>query len=448
MNSEFIKKRRFRVIISILIASAAIFILTGQKRRINFSGEKVLTVGVFSDSYWGVQSGYANKIIDDAILKFEKEHPDVKVRYESGIMKEDYSEWLSEQMMNDSAPDVFFIPGGDFSTFAQIDALKNLGELISKDPSFDEGAFYKSAYEYGQYGGRQLTLPFECAPNMMFVNKTILDRENIELPDRDWTWDDFYEICRKVTKDKDGTGTINQFGAVNYTWIDAFDANGVVLFDEKGSGCDFTVPEVGDAIAFLEKLETLGSGYALSEKDFAKGNVAFQPMLFSEYRAYKSQELSIKKYSGFEWDCVTMPAGPSGDNYSRLDTLSIAMSENTAQEDMAWEFMKLLTMDPGIQSEIFEYSAGISVLPQVTQSEDTLSRITRNTGEAFNLDILESAMEKAVIRPRFRGYENVKEEVGLAVRSILDSRSNIRMEQIIWNRTINNYFKSLQLNEY
>ena len=251
MNSEFIKKRRFRVIISILIASAAIFILTGQKRRINFSGEKVLTVGVFSDSYWGVQSGYANKIIDDAILKFEKEHPDVKVRYESGIMKEDYSEWLSEQMMNDSAPDVFFIPGGDFSTFAQIDALKNLGELISKDPSFDAGAFYKSAYEYGQYGGRQLALPFECAPNMMFVNKTILDRENIELPARDWTWDDFYEICRKVTKDKDGTGIINQFGAVNYTWTDAFDANGVALFDEKGSGCDFTVPEVGDAIAFL-----------------------------------------------------------------------------------------------------------------------------------------------------------------------------------------------------
>jgi multiple sugar transport system substrate-binding protein len=57
-------------------------------------------------------------------------------------------------------------------------------------------------------------------------------------------------------------------------------------------------------------------------------------------------------------------------------------------------------------------------------------------------------MEKAVIRPRFRGYENVKEEIGFAVRSILDSRSNIRMEQIIWNRTINNYLKSLQLNEF
>ena len=447
MNPEFIKSRRVRVGISILIAAAALFIITGQVRRIRNSKEQVLTLGVFSDSYWGVQSGYANKIIDDAISRFEAEHPGVKVQYESGIMKTDYSEWLSEQMMKDTEPDVFFVPEGDFSTFAQINALKNLNDLVKEDDSFNPDAFYRTAYEYGKYGGRQYAIPFECAPNMMFVNKSILDREKIDLPARDWTWDDFYRICRAVTRDTDGTGIIDQFGTVNYSWIDAFDANGVELFDEKGKSCDFTVREIGDAIAFLEKLSALGSGNSLSERNFAQGNVVFQPMNFSEYRAYKSQEMSFKKYSGFEWDCVTMPAGPSGDNYSRLDTLSIAMSENTTQEEMAWEFMKLLTTDPQIQSEIFEYSAGISVLPEVTQSEETRRRITQSTGSEFNLDILESAMEKSVTRTRFRGFDNAQEEVGLAVRSILESNSNIQMEQIIWNRTINNYLKNMQQRE-
>ena len=402
MNSEFIKSRRLRVGISILIAAAALFIITGQVRRIRNSKETVLTLGVFSDSYWGVQSGYANKIIDDAISRFEAEHPDVKVQYESGIMKTDYSD------------------------------------------SFNPDTFYRTAYEYGKFGGKQYALPIECAPNMMFVNKSILDREKIDLPAEDWTWDDFYRICRIVTRDTDGTGIIDQFGTVNYSWIDAFDANGVELFDETGKSCDFTVREIGDAIAFLEKLSALGSGNSLSERNFSQGNVVFQPMLFSEYRAYKSQEMSFKKYSGFEWDCVTMPAGPSGDNYSRLDTLSIAMSENTTQKEMAWEFMKLLTTDPQIQSEIFEYSAGISVLPEVTQSEETRRRITQSTGTEFNLDILESAMEKSVTRTRFRGFDNAQEEVGLAVRSILESNSNIQMEQIIWNRTINNYLKNMQ----
>ena len=444
MNSEIIKSRKLRVVISILIAAAALFIITGQVKRIRGSKEKILTLGVFSDSYWGVQNGYANKNIDDAISRFEAEHPGVKVQFESGIMKSDYSEWLSEQMMKDTEPDVFFVQEADFSTFAQINALKNLNDLIKEDDSFDPDAFYRTAYEYGKYGGKQYALPIECAPNMMFVNKSILDREKIELPARDWTWNDFYRICRKVTKDTDGTGIIDQFGTVNYSWIDAFDANGVELFDEKGKNCDFTVKEIGDSIAFLEKLDALGSGNSLSERNFAQGNVVFQPMLFSEYRAYKSQEMSFKKYSGFEWDCVTMPAGPSGDNYSRLDTLSIAMSENTTQEELAWEFMKLLTTDPQIQSEIFEYSAGISVLPEVTQSEETRRRITQSTGAEFNLDILESAMEKSVTRTRFRGFDNAQEEVGLAVRSILESNSNIQMEQIIWNRTINNYLKDMQ----
>ena len=347
-------------------------------------------------------------------------------------------------MMKGTEPDVFFVPEADFSTFAQINALKNLNELIREDDSFNPDTFYRTAYEYGKFGGKQYALPIECAPNMMFVNKTILDREKIDLPAEDWTWEDFYRICRIVTRDTDGTGIIDQFGTVNYSWIDAFDANGVELFDETGKSCDFTVREIGDAIAFLEKLSALSSGNSLSERNFSQGNVVFQPMLFSEYRAYKSQEMSFKKYSGFEWDCVTMPAGPSGDNYSRLDTLSIAMSENTTQKEMAWEFMKLLTTDPQIQSEIFEYSAGISVLPEVTQSEETRRRITQSTGAEFNLDILESAMEKSVTRTRFRGFDNAQEEVGLAVRSILESNSNIQMEQIIWNRTINNYLKYMQ----
>lgn len=35
----------------------------------------------------------------------------------------------------------------------------------------------------------------------MFVNKTLLQKEGIEIPNNDWTLDDFYEICQKVTRD-------------------------------------------------------------------------------------------------------------------------------------------------------------------------------------------------------------------------------------------------------
>lgn len=412
--------------------------------RVFEGGEKVITVGVFSDSYWEVQNGYSYRILEDAIAIFEEEHPDVKVKYVSGILKADYSEWLSEQLLLGKAPDIFFVLSEDFNDFAEIGALKDLSALIEKDKDFHKEAFYSSAYEYGQYDGEQYSLPFECAPKLMFVNKTILDKEGIGMPDDEWTWEEFYEICRNVTKDTDGNGMIDQFGVVGYTWEEAFESNGVRLFNEQGTECYLADDDVEEALIFMEKLERLNSGYIVTGRDFDLGNVAFHPMSFSKYRAYKPYPLSVKKYSSFEWECVPMPAGTNGKNISTLDTLLLAMNENTGNAKYAWDFMKLLTYDMRIQSEIFDYSEGVSVLKSVTESDQTLQRLIESSGNtnSLNLMILSEAVENAVVAPRFRNYEQAMAEVDRAVSHILEGSSNFSMEQIIWNRSMNKYLSN------
>lgn len=410
-----------------------------------FSGkDEVITVGVFSDSYWEVQNGYSYQILEDAIALFEEEHPGVKVEYVSGILKEDYPEWLSEQLILGTAPDVFLLFGENFSDLAEIGALKNLNGLMEKDKDFPVEAFYPSAFACGRYKEKQYALPYECAPRLMFVNKTILDAEGIAIPEEDWTWDDFYEICKAVTKDLDGNGTPDQFGVVGYTWSEAFDSNGVKLFDEQGSECYLTDSKVREAILFMERLEGLHNGYQVTSRDFDQGKVAFQPMLFSEYRAYKPYPLSIKKYSGFDWECTSMPAGVSGDNRSSLDTLMLAMNENTSHTQAAWEFMKLLSADERIQEEIFDYSEGVSVLKKVTESDKTLELLIDSSGEnsRFNLETLSDAVDHAVVVPRFRDYEEAIAEVDKAVKDIMDGNANISTQQIIWNREINTFLKN------
>lgn len=413
--------------------------IPGEKSR-----DHTVTIGVFSDSYWEVQNGYSYRILDDAAAVFEEQHPGVEVEYVSGILKEDYSEWLAEQLLSGNAPDLFFVIAEDFNDFAEIGALKDLGTLIEKDEGFDSNVFYSSAYACGEYDGVQYSLPYECAPKLMFVNKSILDREGLRIPDKEWTWDDFYDICQKVTKDKDGNGIADQFGVTGYTWREAFESNGVTLFDQKGTECSFTGERVGEALSFLEKLKGLEEGNDITSKEFDLGNVVFQPMLFSEYRAYKPYPLSIKKYSGFEWECLPMPAGPEGDNISTLDTLLLAMNKNTKKVQYAWDFMKILTCDSRIQSEIFGYSEGVSVLKTVTESDRTLQKLIESSGDTggLKLSILSEAVENAVVVPRFRNYDMAAVEVEKAVNSILNGNSNISMEQIIWNRKLNKNLKN------
>ena len=406
----------------------------------------VIRIGVFSDSYWDVQNGYSYKILEDAIAQFEEQNPGVRVEYVSGIIKDDYSEWLSEQIMKGDAPDVFFVLGEYFNDFVEAGVLKELTPFIEGDQNFFPDRYYTSAYEYGNYEGIQYALPYECAPKLMFVNKSILEREGLAMPDDQWTWEDFYKICSEVTKDTDGNGTIDQFGTVGYTWEDAFDSNGVILFDERGKECYLTDKKARNTISFIGKMGELNKRYSVSSKEFAMGNVAFQPMLFSEYRAYKSYPLSIKKYSGFEWDCLTMPAGPEGRNISRLDTLTLAMSESTVHSRKAWELMKFLTGDEKIQSEIFSYSEGVPVLKEVVESGENQKVFSgdSDTGNVLSLSMLSDAVEQAVVVPRFHDYDSAIAEVDRAVRNILEGSSNVNMETIIQNRNINNYLKTKQ----
>ena len=53
-----------------------------------YQPEKItIKLGVFSGSNWDVPSGESNQIVDNAIKIFEEIHSNVKVKYESGILR-------------------------------------------------------------------------------------------------------------------------------------------------------------------------------------------------------------------------------------------------------------------------------------------------------------------------------------------------------------------------
>ncbi len=403
-------------------------------------GKTQIRAGVFSDSYWDVQNGNSYRILSDAISRFTQEHPEISVSFESGVIKDDYSEWLAEQIVKGSAPDIYFILSKDFNMLAETGALQPLTSLAEQDPQFDVSRYYETARGAGMINGELYALPYECAPKLMFVNKSILDRENIPMPKNDWTWQDFLEICRKVTKDTNGNGALDQFGVSGYGWKDAFDSNGVRLFDETGETCYFTSDGIDEALLFLEQLEGLSEGPKEEDADFAAGNTAFAPMLFSEYRAYKSEGLNIRKYSDFVWDCVAMPAGPQGSNCSELETLLVGMNPTSGNREMAWELMKTLTCDPQIQGEIFEYSEGISVLREVSGSDETKRRLTEQSGGEINANVMTYVMDHTT-EQHFRNYEEAMAEAEKSVESILTEASSLRMGQIIQNRRLNQYLR-------
>ncbi|MDV3427744.1 MAG: extracellular solute-binding protein [Bacillota bacterium] len=432
-------KRNWKIMALISAVIIIVISIAAFMKFLSLKKSRVLTIGIYSGS-WNVPSENTYKVINDAISKFEKNHPGVKIKYSSGILKEDFSEWISGQVLLGREPDVFMILPEDFNVFSSTGVLKNLDGLIKKDKDFNSSKYYKAAYEFGKYQGKQFALPYESVPTLMFVNKTLLEKEHISIPDNSWTWDDFYRICKEVTKDTDKDGIIDQFGFYDYTWENAVCSNGIKLFNDTGTESYFGDEKVEEAVSFVKKLNSLNEGYQVTSKVFDMGKVAFRPLSFSEYRTYLPYPWRIKKYSNFEWDCIKLPSGPNGNNVSQLSTLLMGISSRTKHEQLSWEFLKQLTYDEETQKNMFEYSQGVSVIKSVIESKKTIEEINKNmpSESSLNIKILDNIMESAAVTPKFKKYESVMIKADSEINKIINGEENLDTTLLILQREINN----------
>lgn len=380
--------------------------------------ETVLTIGVYSGSYWNTPNGNCYQILDEAIALFEQSHPGVKVEYVSGIPARDYSEWLAGRILMGTEPDLYFVLPEDFDLLVSSGALAQLDERLARDPAFDTVNYYEPCLRSGQHDGKQYALPHESVPTIMFVNKTLLEESGIPIPDNDWTWEDFYNICQQVTHVDS-----RQYGVYGYSWLDALYSNGASLFSEDGRSCYLAGEKVMDAISFTNRLMDLNEGYSVSARDFDEGRVAFCPLLYSEYRAYQPYPWRVKKYSAFEWDCVTMPAGPSGTNISQLHTMMLGISSRTRHADLSWEFCKLLSIDEDLQRKLYTHSHGISPLPAVAEDPELLQQIHHDIpeGSGFSPEMIHQIMSNAVVVPQFNAYTQA---MNMAENAIQEAAGN------------------------
>lgn len=413
-----------------------ILLFAGRKQ------ETVLEFAMFNGSNWDVAIQDSYPVIDDAIRKFEEEHPGVRVRYVSGIPKGDYPEWLSERMLMGKTPDVMMVLDSEFSRLVELGMLEDLDPWMEMDQDFDPEAYYETALMSGHIMGGQYALPMETVPYLMFVNKTLLNQENIPIPEEDYTFADLYDICRKVTKDTDGDGIPDQFGIYKYSWLDAAWANGAVMFSDDGRTCNFTSTQLLYAIRFVKSLDALNQNQRVTQETFDSGKVAFMPLSFAEYRTYKSYPYKIKKYTSFQWDCISMPKGPYGDNVSLADSLNVGISSRSRHKELAWEFLKLLTSDEEIQMKIFEYTPAASVLRSVTESQEAEAIIRETldgTEKMIDGAFISKVIENGRIKPKFASYQEAVQLADGEILKLFDEDTDLDNAMRLIQRKVQNF---------
>src|SRR5204862_6802020 len=75
---------------------------------------------------------------------------------------------------------------------------------IKDDKDFALSDFDKTIVDGLSYKGKLYALSYDFGPNIVYVNKTLFQKAGVNLPKPDWTWDDFLETSKGLTKKIDG----------------------------------------------------------------------------------------------------------------------------------------------------------------------------------------------------------------------------------------------------
>jgi multiple sugar transport system substrate-binding protein len=375
----------------------------------------VLTLGIFTGSNWDVPSPDNLKLIDEAIELFEQENPGIIVKYESGILKEDYSQWLSGKIASGDTPDVFMVLDEDFDLLCASKALKNLDSFDRHDGSFSRDLYYESALLEGIWDDCLYALPMESNPELMFVNVSLLEENGIAVPDENWTLQDLYDICQKLSQN----GSNEQFGVTGYTWKHAYDAYGGSLFNASGTSSNLSGSAMLQAISYIRSLDEIYPSALLSQDDFDAGNVAFTPMTFASYRTYKPYPWRIKRLSNFEWTVLPMPSADGIESNYEISSLMLAMSADTPYTQKSWELLKTLCANTQIQTSMLSKWQGISPLVEVDNTAEAL--------EEVDVQLLDSIMKRSSISYHFERYDSALELVSSGVEEIIESDDDISL---------------------
>src|SRR5579883_2581142 len=188
---------------------------------------------------------------------FAKEYPNIDAVYapfNTGYTPE-YIQKLLTTIAGNVAPDVFKInPSPYFGTLASQGALAQLDPFVKADPTIDFADYFTPHVEACQYKGKLYALPNDGAPQAMWYNVDAFKSAGVELPTKDWTWQNLLDAGKQLTKTSNGRPL--QFGVGRPDWLSWVWSNGGDLLDADGLKCVLDTPEAIAAFQWLQDAST------------------------------------------------------------------------------------------------------------------------------------------------------------------------------------------------
>jgi len=302
--------------------------------------------------YWHGEAW--RQFVDWAATEFEKTHPNIEIAITvaGGPGQGAYDQKFATMVAAGAAPDVAEMNMGHAIGFVAQGVFLDLRPWMAKEKNLSWDAFPPAAVQLVTWlDGTIWGMPIDVYPSFTFFNEDLFNEMGLanpaELGPKGWTWESMLNAAKKLTKDKDGDGNIDQYGIDNRLWAwwgTAVHQAGGQLYDRAicPTRATFNNPAVIQALQFVQDLywkhkvavpQTSGTS---STHVIWLGNVGVSTVdgpgrIGDTFKNVK-----------FAWDIAPQPRGPvRGGCRFTIDAIEIIGSTRHPAE--AWEWVKFLT---------------------------------------------------------------------------------------------------------
>ncbi|KAJ50556.1 ABC-type glycerol-3-phosphate transport system substrate-binding protein [Clostridium tetanomorphum] len=304
----------------------------------NKNSEKVITLSLM----------YQIQDIDVAISKFRKMHPDIKIEVKNTITDfndpssyEKYTKNVNTEIMSGKGSDIICMNGLPYHKYVDKKALVNLSDFISKDKGFNMKNYNEKIINAFKYKKGLYTIPTRYEFSALAVDKKILEENKINIDDKNWTWNNFMDYARKLTKDKNGDGKIDQYALPKMKGSEIMqflflNGNYNKFIDEDKKQAKFDSKEFIDILNLAKEVTTKGimdtKGDGISTT--TGGNIQF---LHSD-NVFLPTPIFSNVILGDKFNLLNLPS--QGSSFTSNSTFSI--NKHSKYKDECWEFIKFL----------------------------------------------------------------------------------------------------------
>jgi len=168
---------------------------------------------------WKATHGETQQDWAALLAPFHATHPAVRVEVLPHAW-EGWDERYAAAFTGGIPPDVAYMPEEFWPRYAAAGRLTRLDEVYPTRIAGMQKEYPDNLWRLGHMGGHQYAIPYVYVSYQLFYNRTLFAEAGVPPPPAtpesegfdEWTWERFSQVAEELTGDRDGDGTVDQWG--------------------------------------------------------------------------------------------------------------------------------------------------------------------------------------------------------------------------------------------